>query len=40
MSRSTTHIRKDVGLLLIRLAIGGSMLAFHGIPKLMKGPEN
>lgn len=40
MSRSTTNIRKDIGLLLIRLAIGGSMLAFHGIPKLMKGPEN
>jgi len=40
MSRSTTHIRKDVALLLIRITIGGSMLAFHGIPKLLKGPEN
>gem|GEM_PF-5705535 len=28
MSRSITHIRKDVGLLIIRVAIGGSMLAF------------
>lgn len=40
MKRSTAHIRKDVGLLLIRLAIGASLLAFHGIPKILKGPEN
>lgn len=40
MSRSITHIRKDVGLLIIRVAIGGSMLAFHGIPKIIKDPEN
>lgn len=40
MSRSTSQIRKDVALLILRIAIGGSMLAFHGIPKLLKGPEN
>ena len=40
MNRSTAHIRKDVALLIIRVAIGGSMLAFHGIPKLIKDPEN
>src|SRR5690606_15673879 len=40
MSRSTLHIRKDVGILIIRVAIGASMLAFHGIPKLMMGPSN
>ena len=40
MSRSTTHIRKDVALLIIRIAIGGSLLAFHGIPKFIKGVEN
>ncbi len=40
MSRSTLHIRKDVGILIIRVAIGASMLTFHGIPKLMMGPSN
>lgn len=40
MSRSITHIRKDVGLLIIRIVIGGTMLAFHGIPKVLKGVEN
>lgn len=40
MSRSSLHIRKDVGILVIRLAIGASMLAFHGIPKLMMGTSN
>lgn len=40
MSRSSLHIRKDVGILIIRVAIGLSMLVFHGIPKLMLGTSN
>ncbi|MCA5003905.1 DoxX family protein [Sphingobacterium bovistauri] len=40
MSRSTSHIRKDIGLLIIRIAIGTSMLAFHGIPKILRGVES
>lgn len=39
MSRSSRRKQIDIGLLLIRVTVGGSMLAFHGIPKLMKGPE-
>ena len=30
---------KDIGLLLIRLGIGASMLIFHGYDKLTGGPE-
>ena len=30
---------KDIGLLLIRLTIGASMLIFHGYAKLTGGPE-
>ena len=30
---------KDIGLLIIRLGIGTSMLIFHGQEKLMGGPE-
>lgn len=30
---------KDIGLLLIRLGIGASMLIFHGYAKLTGGPE-
>lgn len=29
----------DTGLLIIRLILGATMLAFHGIPKLMGGVE-
>lgn len=31
--------RKDIGLLVIRLVFGITMIAFHGLPKLMGGPE-
>ena len=31
---------KDIGLLLIRLGIGASMLIFHGNAKIMSGPES
>ncbi len=30
---------KDTGLLIIRLAIGTTMLAFHGVPKISGGLE-
>ncbi|MCL7988743.1 DoxX family protein [Sphingobacterium sp. lm-10] len=30
---------KDIGLLIIRAAIGSTMLAFHGIPKISGGLE-
>ncbi len=30
---------KDIGLLIIRLAVGASMLIFHGIPKVSGGVE-
>lgn len=36
---STQTKKKDIGLLIIRVVIGGTMLAFHGLPKLTKGPE-
>jgi len=29
----------DIGLLIIRLVIGATMITFHGLPKLMGGPE-
>lgn len=31
--------RKDIGLLVIRLVFGITMIAFHGLPKLMGGVE-
>lgn len=31
--------RKDIGLLVIRVVLGTTMIAFHGLPKLMGGPE-
>ena len=36
---SSHPINKDLGLLLIRLGIGLSMLAFHGYGKITGGPE-
>ena len=36
---STTPVNLDVGLLLIRLGIGLSMLAFHGYGKISGGPD-
>ena len=39
MSRSSRSQKKDIGLLIIRFAIGGSMLIFHGLPKIINGPE-
>jgi len=30
---------KDIGLLIIRLVIGITMIAFHGLGKLMGGPD-
>jgi len=36
---STSPVNKDVGLLLIRLGIGISMLAFHGYDKITGGPD-
>jgi putative oxidoreductase len=36
---STSPINKDVGLLLIRLGIGFSMMAFHGYTKITGGTE-
>lgn len=36
---STSAVNKDVGLLLIRLGIGLSMLAFHGYDKITGGPD-
>ena len=36
---STSPINKDVGLLLIRLGIGFSMMAFHGYDKITGGAE-
>lgn len=36
---SIAPINKDVGLLLLRLGIGLSMLAFHGYAKITGGPE-
>ena len=30
---------KDIGLLLIRIVLGTTMIAFHGIPKIMGGVE-
>ena len=36
----STYVKnKDLGLLLIRLGIGGSMLIFHGFGKITSGPE-
>lgn len=34
-----SYASRDVGLLLLRLGIGISMLAFHGYAKLTSGPE-
>lgn len=31
--------KTDIGLLIIRVVIGTTMIAFHGIPKLMGGVE-
>ncbi|MGN5954694.1 DoxX family protein [Sphingobacterium lactis] len=31
--------KTDTGLLIIRLVLGATMLAFHGLPKLMGGVE-
>lgn len=39
MSRSSRTHKRDLGILLIRISIGLSMFIFHGLPKLMKGPE-
>ena len=36
---STSPVNKDVGLLLIRLGIGLSMLVFHGYDKITGGPD-
>ena len=36
---STSPVNKDVGLLLIRLGIGFSIMAFHGYDKIMGGPQ-
>lgn len=32
------NTKKDIGLLVIRATIGLTMLAFHGLPKITKGP--
>lgn len=31
--------KKDIGLLIIRVVIGMTMFAFHGLPKITGGPE-
>lgn len=36
---STDPLNRDVGLLVIRLVVGASMLVFHGYAKLAGGPE-
>ncbi|MFD2553717.1 DoxX family protein [Sphingobacterium tabacisoli] len=36
---SSTSTKKDIGLLVLRTVIGICMLALHGLPKLMGGPE-
>lgn len=35
-----TSTKKDLGLLILRVVIGLTMLIFHGLPKLMGGPAN
>ncbi|WP_159633442.1 DoxX family protein [Sphingobacterium composti Ten et al. 2007 non Yoo et al. 2007] len=39
MSRSSRSHKRDIGILIIRVVIGGCMLLFHGLPKLINGPE-
>lgn len=36
---SSTNKKKDIGLLVLRGVTGLSMLVFHGLPKVMGGPE-
>src|SRR5690606_17489398 len=36
MSRTNN---KDIGLLILRVVTGVTMFAFHGLPKIMGGPE-
>ncbi|SKB80329.1 putative oxidoreductase [Sphingobacterium nematocida] len=36
---STVNTKKDIALLILRVTIGLTMLIFHGLPKLMGGPE-
>lgn len=36
---SRTNSSKDIGLLILRVVIGICMIAFHGLPKLIGGPE-
>lgn len=36
---SRVHSQKDIGILIIRVVIGLSMIAFHGLPKLMGGAD-
>src|SRR5690606_25550170 len=31
--------KKDLGLLLLRVVVGTTMFAFHGLPKMAGGPE-
>lgn len=34
------NLNNDLGLLIIRIVVGGSMLAFHGYGKITGGPES
>lgn len=36
---SRTNSSKDIGLLILRAVIGICMIAFHGLPKLIGGPD-
>jgi len=36
---SRINNKRDIGLLILRVVVGLAMFAFHGLPKIMGGPE-